>query len=59
MDRRCQLFGSHEYSAHPPDPGQDLRATAEVLLALLPQWEFAREPDAATGYDELVVRSRR
>ena len=30
--------------------------TAEVLLALLPEWEFAREPDALTGYDELVVR---
>jgi len=37
--------------------GQDLRTTAEVLLALLPEWEFAREPDAATGYDELVVRA--
>jgi len=33
-----------------------VRTTAEVLLALLPDWEFAREPDAATGYDELVVR---
>ena len=33
-----------------------VRTTAEVLLALLPEWEFAREPDAATGYDELVVR---
>lgn len=46
-------------------PGQDLRAaleaavvltTAEVLLALLPDWQFTREPDAATGYDELVIR---
>lgn len=33
-----------------------VRTTAEVLLALLPDWAFAREPDAATGYDELVVR---
>lgn len=33
-----------------------VRTTAEVLLALLPQWDFAREPDAATGYAELVVR---
>ncbi|MBB1075155.1 DNA-binding protein [Rhodoferax sp. 4810] len=33
-----------------------VRTTAEVVLALLPDWEFAREPDAATGYDELVVR---
>ena len=35
-----------------------VRTTAEVLLALLPDWDFAREPDDATGYDELVVRSR-
>jgi len=32
--------------------------TAEVLLALLPDWQFSREPDAHTGYDELVVRAR-
>jgi predicted DNA-binding protein with PD1-like motif len=35
-----------------------VRTTAEVLLTLLPEWEFAREPDAATGFDELVVRAR-
>jgi hypothetical protein len=33
-----------------------VRTTAEVLVALLPDWSFAREPDAVTGYDELVVR---
>ena len=33
-----------------------VRTTAELLLALLPAWEFERLPDAATGYDELVVR---
>ena len=33
--------------------------TAEVLLTLLPQWEFAREFDALTGFDELVVRARK
>lgn len=33
-----------------------VRTTAEVLIALLPAWRFAREPDAATGYDELVAR---
>ena len=32
--------------------------TAEVVLAGLPALTFAREPDAATGYDELVIRSR-
>ena len=31
-------------------PGQD-------LLALLPGWVFGREPDAATGFDVLVVRA--
>lgn len=33
-----------------------VRTTAEVLLALLPAWQFAREHDVRTGYDELVVR---
>lgn len=32
--------------------------TAEVLLALLPDHDFAREPDAGTGYDELTIRPR-
>ena len=27
-----------------------------LLLALLPDWQFTREPDALTGYDELVIR---
>ncbi|MDM0045732.1 DNA-binding protein [Variovorax dokdonensis] len=34
-----------------------VRTTAEVLLALLPGWHFAREADAATGWAELVVRA--
>jgi predicted DNA-binding protein with PD1-like motif len=38
--------------------GCRVRTTAEVLLALLPQWRFSREADAATGFDELVVRCR-
>ncbi len=33
-----------------------VRTTAEVLVALLPDWHFAREPDAGTGFAELVVR---
>ena len=32
-----------------------VRTTAEVLLAPLPHWHFSREPDAATGWAELVV----
>jgi predicted DNA-binding protein with PD1-like motif len=36
--------------------GCTVRTTAEVLLALLPEWDFTREPDALTGFAELVVR---
>ncbi len=36
--------------------GCTVRTTAEVLVALLPQWRFSREHDDRTGYDELVVR---
>lgn len=35
-----------------------VRTTAEVLLALLPGHRFTREPDAGTGFDELVVTRR-
>jgi predicted DNA-binding protein with PD1-like motif len=34
-----------------------VRTTVELLLALLPEHRFTREPDAATGFDELVIRS--
>ena|ERR1017187_9163653 len=47
-----EVFGGHVA------PGCIVRTTAEILLALLPEWEFVREPDAATGYDELVARER-
>ncbi len=36
--------------------GNVVRTTAEILLALLPGWQFSREHDPATGYRELVVR---
>ncbi|WP_296443930.1 PPC domain-containing DNA-binding protein [Rhodoferax sp. UBA5149] len=45
-----QVLGGHVAT------GCIVRTTAEVLLALLPEWAFAREPDALTGYDELVMR---
>ena len=35
-----------------------VRTTAELLLAVLPQWQLSREPDATTGYAELVARRR-
>ena len=47
-----QVLGGHVA------PGCIVRTTAEVLLALLPDWQFTREPDAQTGFDELVVRAR-
>jgi predicted DNA-binding protein with PD1-like motif len=47
-----EVFGGHVA------PGCTVRTTAEVLLALLPDWDFSRAPDAVTGYQELVVRAR-
>lgn len=38
--------------------GSLVRTTAEVLIAPLPDYVFAREPDAETGYRELAVRRR-
>lgn len=39
-------------------PGNLVRTTAEALLVLLLEWTLTREPDPATGYDELVIRTR-
>ena len=39
-------------------PGCIVRTTAEVVIALLPGWQFRRELDQATGFNELTVRSR-
>jgi uncharacterized protein len=36
-------------------PGCIVRTTAEVLVALLPEHVFSREPDARTGFPELVI----
>lgn len=36
--------------------GNEVRTTAEVLLAPLTGWQLAREFDPATGYAELVAR---
>jgi uncharacterized protein len=47
-----QVLGGHVA------PGCTVLTTAEVLLALLPDWQFSREPDVGTGYDELVVRAK-
>jgi predicted DNA-binding protein with PD1-like motif len=36
--------------------GSIVRTTAEILVAVLPAWSFAREYDAASGFRELVIR---
>ncbi|HSI51742.1 MAG TPA: PPC domain-containing DNA-binding protein [Ideonella sp.] len=38
--------------------GNIVRTTAEVLLALLPEWQLTRELDPHTGYLEMVARRR-
>ena len=48
-DARGRVVGGHVVY------GCIVRTTAEVLLALLPGWHFTREPDAATGWSELVI----
>ncbi len=39
-------------------PGCIVRTTAEVLLQMLPGWEFKCEADPHTGWAELVIRPR-
>jgi predicted DNA-binding protein with PD1-like motif len=39
-------------------PGSLVRTTAELVVGLLPDWEFRRELDPATGYAELRISSR-
>jgi uncharacterized protein len=35
-----------------------VRTTAEVLVAVLPEWKLSREHDPASGYEELKVARR-
>jgi predicted DNA-binding protein with PD1-like motif len=37
-------------------PGCIVRTTVELLVAWLPGWQFTRELDPATGFDELTIR---
>ncbi len=50
-DARGQVLGGHVA------PGCIVRTTAEILLALLPDYRFSREPDAGSGCNELVIRT--
>jgi predicted DNA-binding protein with PD1-like motif len=38
--------------------GNIVRTTVEAVLVLLPAWSLTREFDAATGFQELMVRAR-
>jgi len=51
-DASGRVFGGHV------GYGNTIRTTAEVLLALLQEWSLTREHDAATGFNELIVRRR-
>ena len=51
-DADGHVFGGHVAA------GCIVRTTAEVLLAVLDDVRFAREPDAITGYLELAIRPR-
>jgi predicted DNA-binding protein with PD1-like motif len=52
-DAQGRVLGGHVA------PGCIVRTTAEILVALLPDHTFSRAPDAATGWDELVIRAFR
>jgi len=51
-DAEGSVFGGHAA------PGCTVRTTAEILVAWLPQWHFARTHDPATGYAELAPRAK-
>jgi hypothetical protein len=38
--------------------GSLVPTTAELVLALLPGWQFPRELDSATGFQELPIRRK-
>ena len=48
---RGQVTGGHVAK------GCIVRTTAEILIALLPEYQIARELDAHTGFGELAIRS--
>jgi predicted DNA-binding protein with PD1-like motif len=48
-DSRGQVLGGHVAR------GCSVRTTAEILLALLPEYRFSREHDARSGFAELVI----
>ncbi|RSZ30402.1 MULTISPECIES: PPC domain-containing DNA-binding protein [unclassified Variovorax] len=51
-DSAGRVFGGHAA------PGCTVRTTAEILIAVLPDWQFAREHDPLTGHAELSPRRK-
>ncbi|OLL27648.1 DNA-binding protein [Burkholderia sp. SRS-W-2-2016] len=51
-DAQGRVFGGHVAR------GCTVRTTVELLLVSLPDHSFAREPDAQTGFMELVIRGK-
>jgi len=51
-DSRGAVIGGHLC------PGSLVRTTAELVVGLLPQWQFRRELDPGTGYAELRISPR-
>lgn len=49
-DPSGQVFGGHVAA------GCVVRTTVELLIALLPDYQFTREQDAQTGFLELLIR---
>lgn len=49
-DAQGRVLGGHVAA------GCIVRTTAEVLVVLLPEYDFARAPDADTGFAELTIR---
>ena len=49
-DTQGRVLGGHVCA------GCRIRTTAEILLALLPDWQLSRDADRATGYAELTIR---
>jgi predicted DNA-binding protein with PD1-like motif len=51
-DSQGALIGGHLCA------GSLVRTTAELVIGLLPDWQFSRELDPATGYAELQIKAQ-
>ncbi len=51
-DHKGTVIGGHLCA------GSLVRTTAELVIGLLPEWQFSRELDPATGYAELRISPR-